>query len=70
MRAYLGVAVAALFLGGAQADEKPPIIPTLTALEMQTCEEEGGCLVISRAALRAFVAEKERMALQACRNLL
>lgn len=74
MRALPWVAAAALFFGAAQADERPApfdrIIPSITPQDVEACEKEDGCLVISRGALRALIAEKERMALHACRNLL
>jgi len=70
MRAAIGVAAAALFLGAFEVGAGQDRLPAMTPADMERCEAAGGCLIITREALARIIAEKEKAALVACRNLL
>ena len=70
MRAVIGVAAAALFLGAFKVGASEDRLPAMTPQDMADCKAGGGCLVITRAALEQITARRAAEALQACRNLL
>ena len=70
MRAFVGVAAAALFLGAFKVGASEDRLPAMTPQDMADCEAGGGCLIITREALEQITQRRAKEALVACRNLL
>ena len=70
MRAYIGVAAAALFFGAFKVGAGQDRLPAMTPEDFARCEAGGGCLIITRDALERISAARAAKELQACRNLL
>ncbi len=70
MRAAIGVTAVALFFGAFKVGAVEDRLPAMTPADMERCEAQGGCLIITREALARIIAEKEKAALVACRNFL